>query len=394
MIYFDNSATTITKPPEVAEAVTYALNNFGNAGRSFYGAVLTANREIYNTRAEIAKMIGHEEPLNVIFTSSATESLNLVIGGLVKKSDSVVTTVLEHNSVLRPLYLSGCHLSFIDCDDDGNLLIDSFEKLLKPSTRFLICGHGSNVSGNITAVQKLKDICKAYNITMILDIAQTFGTVPVDIGMADIFCFTGHKGLFGPQGTGGIIVNGSYDFKPLKTGGAGVNSFDIFQSKSMPDFFEVGTLNSHGIYGLQKGVKFINETGITVIHEKETQLVRLFYEGIKGIRRLKIYGDFSSIEGRGESQDDGQAEGQEISTTDSRLPIVSFNVEGLTSAELSETLWTGYSIASRPGSHCAPLLHKRFDTVDCGMVRFSFSYFNTFDEIEKGVSAVKEIATR
>lgn len=370
MIYFDNSATTLTKPPEVAEAVAYAVNNFGNPGRSFYDAAAIANREIYATRMEIARLIGCKEPLNIAFTSSATESLNMVIGGLIGRNDSVITTVSEHNSVLRPLYLSGCDLCFMGCDADGNLNIDSFEELLKPTTKFLVCTHGSNVTGNITDVQRLYKKCKANDITMILDIAQTFGIIPTSIDMADIFCFTGHKGLFGPQGTGGIIVSGDYDFSITKTGGAGVNSFDTFQQKCMPDIFEVGTLNSHGLYGLQKGVRFINEIGVDKIHEKETRLMKLFYDGISGIERVKTYGDFSEKD---------------------RLPIISLNIDGLTSSELAERLWTDYSIATRAGSHCAPLLHKHFDTIDMGMVRFSFSYFNTENEVRKGISAIKEI---
>jgi len=370
MIYFDNSATTLIKPPEVAKAVACAINNFGNAGRSFYDAVLLANREIFTARAEVAKLIGLDEPLNVAFTSSSTESLNLVIGGLVKKEDSVITTVTEHNSVLRPLYLTGCDLSFIDCGDNGSLLLDTAQNLIKPSTRFLICTHGSNVTGNITDVQKLYSICKANGITMILDISQTFGAVPVDIRIADIFCFTGHKGLFGPQGTGGIIANGKFNFEVVKTGGAGVNSFDRLQSNEMPDIFEAGTLNSHGIYGLQKGVQFINETGIDAIHAKETHLLKLFYDGIKDFEQVKIYGDFS---------------------VENRLPVISINIEGIASSDLAARLWDDYGVATRAGSHCAPLLHKRFGTIESGLVRFSFSYFNTEEEIEKGVSAVKDI---
>lgn len=370
MIYFDNSATTIIKPPEVAQAISYAINHFGNAGRSFYDAVLFANREIFKTRVEIAKLIGLDDPLNVAFTSSSTESLNLVINGLIKKEDAVITTVLEHNSVLRPLYLKGCDLNFIDCDDNGNLLLDSLEKQLKPSTRFLVCTHGSNVTGNITDVLTLYSFCKANGITMILDISQTFGTLPVDISMADIFCFTGHKGLFGPQGTGGIIVNGKFDFDIIKTGGAGTNSFDMFQSKDMPDIFEAGTMNGHGIYGLQQGVRFINATGIDTIHAKETRLLKMFYDGIKNIRQIKVYGDFPA---------------------ENRLPVISLNIDGLTSSELAERLWQTYCIATRAGSHCAPLLHKRFGTVDTGMVRFSFSYFNTEDEILAGIDAIKDI---
>ena len=377
MIYFDNSATTLIKPPQVAEAVAYAVNNFGNAGRSFYDSVRLANREVYNTRAEIAALVGLDDPLSVAFTSSATESLNLVIGSLISKDDTVITTVTEHNSVLRPLYLKGNELIFIDCDDAGNLLTDSFFNMInmtKKRAKFLICTHGSNVTGNITETQKLYSMCKENGIIMILDVSQTLGSAKVHISMADIFCFTGHKALFGPQGTGGIIVNGSFEFNVVKTGGAGVNSFDSFQSTDMPDIFEVGTLNSHGIYGLQQGVRFINKTGLNNISAKEKKLQEMFYNGIKNIKGLTIYGDF---------------------TRENRLPIVSLNIDGITSAELSERLWTSYGIATRPGSHCAPLLHKRLKTEgsgNCpGMVRLSFSYFNTEEEIKQGISAIKDI---
>jgi len=370
MIYFDNGATTMTKPPEVAEAVSYAIRHFGNSGRSFHEPAVLANREIFKTRVEVAKLIGLDDPLHVAFTSSATESLNLVIGGLIKENDSVITTVAEHNSVLRPLYLTGCDISLIDCDENGKLLVDTFEKLLKPTTRFLVCTHGSNVTGNITEIQRLYNICKANRITMILDVSQTFGTVPINIDMADVFCFTGHKGLFGPQGTGGVIVNEKLDFDIVKAGGAGVNSFKTFQSKDMPDIFEVGTMNGHSIYGLQKGVHFINEIGVEKLHEKEMQLLSMFYDGIRDLERLKIYGDFS---------------------TNSRLPVISLNISGMTSSELAELLWTDYGIATRAGSHCAPLLHKRLDTADLGMVRFSFSCFNTKEEIQKGVCAIRNI---
>jgi len=273
--------------------------------------------------------------------------------------------------VLRPLYLSGCDLSFIDCDDNGNLLVETFEKLIKPNTKFFVCTHGSNVTGNIVDVKRLYSLCKANNLTMILDISQTFGIVPVDVSMGDIFCFTGHKGLFGPQGSGGVVVKGNHDFGIVKTGGAGVNTFDTFHSKEMPDIFETGTLNSHSIYGLQKGLNFINEIGIDKIHEKEDKLLNAFYKGIKDIPKIKIYGDFSSK---------------------SRLPIVSITLEDLDSSELAEKLWIDHNIATRAGGHCAPLLHKRFGTVDVGMVRFSFSYFNTFEEIEKGIVAIRNIA--
>ncbi|HZJ84335.1 MAG TPA: aminotransferase class V-fold PLP-dependent enzyme [Syntrophomonadaceae bacterium] len=370
MIYFDNSATSLMKPPQVAEAVKYAINNLGNSGRSFYTPVLDANRTIFQTRMEIAKLIGLEEALNVAFTSSATESLNLVINSLIEKEDSVITTVLEHNSVLRPLYLKGCQIDFLDCDENGNLHIDSFTSLVKPTTKYFICIHGSNAIGNIVDAEKLYTLCKEQGIIMILDISQTFGSFPVNTKMADIFCFTGHKGLFGPQGTGGIITNGEFDFRISKTGGAGVNSFDRFQATIMPEVFEAGTTNAHSLAGLQKGVEFVNEIGIENIHAREMQLLKMFYNGIKNLVGLKFYGDFS---------------------TNNRLAIVALNAEGVTASDFAFRLWEEYGIATRPGSHCAPLLHKHFQTVEEGMVRFSFSYFNTEEEIEVGIRAVKGI---
>lgn len=371
MIYFDNSATTITKPPEVSEGVAYAINNFGNASRSSYDAAMQASREIYNTRAEIAKLVGLENPLKVAFTSSSTESLNLVIGSLVKPEDAVITTVAEHNSVLRPLYLKGCQLDFLDCDDQGVLRIEDLEKLLRPETRFLVCTHGSNVTGNVTDVHRLYELCQKNNLIMILDVSQTLGLIPVTVDMADVLCFTGHKGLFGPQGTGGIIVNGTLPFDIVKTGGAGVQSFEKFQEKVMPDIFEAGTLNSHGIYGLQKGVQFINQTGIENIHRREKDLTQLFLEGIREIHGIRLYGDYSDPE---------------------RLPVVALNIGELPASDVAGILWEKYKIATRAGSHCAPLLHQRFGTVETGIVRFSFSYFNTEEEIEEGIRALHSIA--
>ena len=371
MIYLDNSATTLTKPENVGKAVCYALSNFGNPGRSFHDAAMTASREVFKAREAIAKLTSAGDPLNVAFTSSATESLNLVIHGLIKSGDHVITTVTEHNSVLRPLYKTGCALDFIDCDDEGVLDISRVRGLIRPETGFLICTHASNVTGNVTDVHELYEICKENRLTMILDVSQTLGVIETNLGMADVLCFTGHKGMLGHQGTGGVITKGRLPFSPVKTGGAGANSFEPVQSGDMPDVFEAGTLNSHGIYGLQKAVEFINETGVETIFKKEKLLNDLFYQNMRDVENVVIYGNFSSPE---------------------RIPVISLNVMGLTSAELSWKLWDDYKIATRSGVHCAPLLHKRMNTADQGMTRFSFSYFNTMEEAEIAAAAVKEIA--
>ena len=370
MIYFDNSATTLRKPPDVSEAVAWAINHLGNAGRSFYDAAMTAAREIYRTRAELAALVGLDDPLGVAFTASATESLNLVIGSLVKKGDTVLTTVTEHNAVLRPLYLKGCPLEFIGCDDKGVLELDSFGDHVRPGMRLMVATHGSNVTGNVTDIRRLRELCGTHGLTLILDVSQTLGHIPVTADMADVLCFTGHKGLFGPQGTGGIIAAGQLPFEIVKTGGAGVNSFDRFQQREMPDVFEAGTLNAHGLCGLRRGIQFVHQTGIDRIHEKDTRLTRRFFEGISALPGLRVYGDFTGAD---------------------RLPVVALAVEGLPSSDVAARLWEKYGLAVRAGSQCAPLLHRRFGTADTGLVRFSFSWFNTEEEIDAGIAALSEI---
>jgi selenocysteine lyase/cysteine desulfurase len=332
---------------------------------------MNANREIYKTREAVARLTGAQDPLSVAFTSSATESLNLVIHGLIRKGDRVITTLAEHNSVLRPLYNAECLLDFMECDDNGRLDVSALPELIGPDVKYLICTHASNVTGNLTDVASIYEICKEKNVIMILDVSQTLGLIETNAAMADILCFTGHKALLGPQGTGGIVINKELRFSPVKTGGAGVNSFDRVQSAEIPDIFEAGTMNSHGLFGLQKGVEFILEKGVDAIHAKEKTLMDLFYNSVKDISNVVLYGDFSTSE---------------------RIPVISLNIVGIPSSELSGKLWEDYRIATRSGVHCAPLLHKRFNTEEQGMCRFSFSYFNTRDEIEAAAGAVRDIA--
>lgn len=371
MIYFDNSATTLMKPEGVAKAVSFAISHYGNAGRSFHEAMLDAGRAVYLARAEVAKLIGLDNPLHIAFTSSATESLNLVIESLIRKHDAVITTVLEHNSVLRPLYRTGCDLSFINCDDKGYLDLSNLSDLLKPNTKCLIATHGSNVTGVVTDWEPLKAFCQDHGLIFILDASQTMGNTLVSSDMADVICFTGHKGLFGPQGTGGIIAGDDLGFSVVKTGGTGINTFDHSQGTVMPDVFEAGTPNSHGLAGLRKGVEFINEIGIAKIREKEMALVGQFCEGLKDLPNLRFYGD---------------------PTSPRNLAVVSLNIAGKNSQEIATALWEGYEIATRPGGHCAPLLHQRFGTMEQGILRFSFSYFNTEEEIKVGIQALSAIA--
>lgn len=367
MIYFDNSATTFIKPKEVGEAVKYAIDNFGNPSRSINEMALLAAREIYKTREQLAKLINLDDPLKIAFTSGATESLNLVIHGLINKDDHVITTVLEHNSVLRPLYNSGCNISFVGLDNENNIDYHQFDKLIQSNTKAIVITHASNVIGSSVDVTRLYKLAQDNNLYFILDASQSLGSIPVTADMADIICFTGHKSLFGPQGTGGIIMRNDLPISITKTGGAGSNSFARFQASTMPDIFEVGTPNAHGLYGLKKGVEFINETSLECIISHKKKLTELFIAQVSGIAGIEIY------------------------SSDDNIGVVALNYRDTNSALIAEKLYEEYKIATRAQSHCAPLLHEFFNTEKQGMVRFSFSYFNTVEEVEQCVLALKNI---
>jgi len=370
MIYCDNAATTLIKPPEVIQAVTYALGSFGAAGRATHSAAMAATREIYKTREVIALLTGAGSPSSVALTSSATEALNLTIGGLLKPGDRVVTTAAEHNSVLRPLYLRGNEPDITSCDENGELDIGEARRLIASGVKLFAVTHGSNVTGGITDVYTLRGICAENGVTMLLDVSQTLGVVDVCADMADVLCFTGHKGLFGPQGTGGVITQNT-EFRIVKTGGTGTNTFDRAQPDTMPDVFEAGTHSAHDIYGLQKGVSFINELGVGAIASKNAKLRVRFIDKVRSVDRVRVYGNEHAPE---------------------TLPVVSLNILGAEAADVAATLWDRYDIAVRAGFHCAPLMHRALGTEKTGAVRFSFSYFNTDDEIDRCISALREIA--
>lgn len=370
MVYFDNSATTLPKPQTVCVAVKNAVDSFGNAGRSFCEPSMLASREIFETRANLCALLGLKSPLDIAFTSGATESFNLIISSLISADDHVITTVLEHNSVLRPLYNSGCELDFIKCTENGDLLLEQIGSLVKINTKFIVITHGSNVVGSITNLKKVREIADKYNLMFILDASQTIGATVADYTLPDVVCFTGHKSLFGTMGTGGIIVNREIPLKIVKTGGSGADTFERLQRRVMPEAFEAGTLNAHGLAGLNAGVKFIAELGVQTISEHTKTLTNRFVAGLEKIEICEMY----------------------CKNIKQRLPIVSLNFKGISSEELAVVLWEKYQIACRSGFHCAPLLHEHFGTTKRGMVRFSFGYFNTTDEIDYALSALQEIA--
>lgn len=375
MIYFDNSATSLVKPNQVKEYMIKALNSFGNSDRTATTASLNSSRMIYNTRVLLAKLFNIDDEMQIAFTLNATESLNVAIFGAINDGDHVITTVCEHNSVLRPLYQKNVEIDFLNIDEKGNLIYSQLEKLYKKNTRAIIITHASNVTGNITNLEIISQFAKKYNILLILDSAQTVGILPIDVKKygIDIMCFSCHKGLLGPQGVGGIYVDKKIKIKPLKYGGSGSNSFDKIQPSKMPTILEVGTQNAHSIAGVYGALEYLNQIGIDNIHKKEKYLAKMFYNGVKDIQNIKFYGDY---------------------TCEDRLSIVSLNIKDADSQQVCDILFSEYDICTRGGVHCAPLIHKAFNTDNQGIVRFSFSHFNTEEEIEKAIKAVWEISKR
>lgn len=374
MIYFDNAATTLHKPQEVIEAVIKAMSSMGNAGRGNTSASMEATHTVFDTRENLAKFFNIKDSSRIAFTCNSTEALNIAIKGIFKNGDNVITTMLEHNSVLRPLYEmeeKGVELSFVKADKLGNISYEEMESLIKNNTKAIICTHGSNLTGNLIDIKRVGEICKRYNLLFIVDASQTAGVFPIDVeGMnIDVLCFTGHKSLLGPQGTGGIFVREGVEIKPLKSGGTGILTYSKSQPQIMPTYLEAGTLNGHGIAGLNAGIEFINKIGMNKIREKEDSLMWRFYNGVKNLPHIKIYGDFSKKE---------------------RCPIVTLNIGEYDSGDIAEEL-LNLGISTRAGGHCAPLMHEALGTVEQGAVRFSFGYFNTEEEVDKVIEILKNI---
>lgn len=376
MIYLDSSATSFLKPPQVAEAVFRSFNTIGNAGRGAHAPTLNASRLIYDTREKLAALFGTPDPSRIAFTCNATEALNIAIHGAIHPGEHVITTACEHNSVLRPLYLKekeGTELTIIPADKKGRIRYDLLESSVKFNTSAIVLTHASNLSGNVTDLAFVSNFAKKHGLLLIVDASQTAGSLPINVVKMgiDILCFTGHKGLFGPQGTGGLYVREGLTLSPLKSGGSGIHSFDRQHPTDMPTALEAGTLNGHGIAGLNAGLDYILSTGVKNIHAKEISLARRFVNGISDISDLKLYGDIDAP---------------------LRTPIISLNIGNMSSASVSDILWEDYEICVRAGAHCAPLMHKTFGTEKQGAVRFSFSCFNTEAEIDTAIQAMHEIA--
>lgn len=378
MIYLDNAATTMRKPQTVIDAVTQAMCSLGNAGRGATSGALDAARTIHACRAKLARLLGCPRADHVCFTSNSTAALNTVINGVVRPGDRVVTTVLEHNSVLRPLNRlaaeRGVTVEYAGCDANGVLDYDELERLVTSGTRAVVVTHASNVTGNAVDIARVAAMAHAAGALVIVDASQSAGTAHIDMQAMglDVVCFTGHKGLMGPQGTGGLAVAEGIDVAPWAIGGTGVHSFDPLQPLEWPTRLEAGTLNGHGIAGLSAGLDFIEaQGGVEAIAAHERALADRFLSGVCEIPGIKLYGAFDQP---------------------TRSAIVSLNVGDIDSAEISDALMQGWGIATRPGAHCAPLMHRVLGTERQGVVRFSFGYFNTDEEVDTAIDALRDLA--
>ena len=377
MIYLDNAATTQRKPQPVIDAVVKALTTLGNASRGAHDEALVASRMVYNTRDKLAKLFNCQRADHVIFTCNSTEALNIAISGVLNPGDHVITTVMEHNSVLRPIYRhveeNGGSMSVVSCNELASPNYEEFESLINDKTRLIVCTHASNLTGNVVDMERVGAIAKKHNLLLIVDASQTAGVVPIDMEKMniDILCFTGHKGLMGPQGTGGLCIREGLDVRPLKVGGSGVQSYLKQMPVEYPTRLEAGTLNGHGIAGLHAALDFINETGMDKIAKHEEELMWRFYKAVKEIEGVTVYGDF---------------------TLPVRTAVVTLNIRDYDSSEVSDQLAQDYDIATRAGAHCAPLMHESLGTTEMGAVRFSFSMFTTEEEVDAAIEAVREIA--
>ena len=377
MIYLDSAATSFYRPPQVAQAVAEAINTMGNAARGTGAPALSGARVIYETRELLARLFHAPGPEQVAFTANSTESLNVAIKGLTRPGDRVVTTVLEHNSVLRPLYemeAAGASLVIIGCKGErrkGILDLEALRQAIVPGVKAVVCTHASNLTGNRVDIRQIGQWCRQAGAVFIVDASQTAGVFPIHMeeDCIDILCFTGHKGLLGPQGTGGICLGKDISLRPLLSGGSGILTFSKTHPAQMPTALEAGTLNGHGLAGLKAGVQYILEQGMERLRQREQQLARLFYEEVRRIPDVRLYGDFEDPD---------------------RAAIVSLNLGEEDSGAVSDYLSQEYGIYTRSGGHCAPLMHQALGTKRQGAVRFSFSHFNTEEDVEAAVKALRE----
>ncbi len=376
MIYFDNAASSWPKPGGVTKAMENYLNDFSaNPGRSGHKLARQAGNVVLGTRQRLAALINSPSSERIVFTLNATEALNTAILGSVETQDHVITTTMEHNSVLRPLNYAakqGVEVEIITCNRNGLVDPDKIRSAIKQNTKLIAVGHASNVTGSIQPIEEIGEIARGADIPFLLDAAQTAGAVPIDVQKQNVslLAITGHKSLLGPQGTGALYVADGLTVNPLKYGGTGSYSELEEQPFEFPDYLESGTLNGVGIAGLGAALSYIEERGLSEIINYKKNLVYQLINGLKGINNIQIYGHVNGVE---------------------TVPVVSFSVSGCDSSEIAFILDSVYDMAVRPGLHCAPLAHKTIGTFPEGTIRVSLSVFNTKDEVAAFISAIKEI---
>ena len=375
MIYLDNGATSFPKPPKVCEEMMKCLKDYcANPGRGAHDMSIKCDMEIYECREKISNFFNLGNPLNVIFTSNTTEALNIAIQGLLEKGDHVITSYLEHNSVLRTIKekeKQGVEISLLKGEKDGFLKVDTIKETIKPNTKAIIINHGSNVIGTIQDIRSIGELAKRNNIKLIVDGAQTAGTINIDMKNynVDLLAVPGHKGLLGPQGTGALLVNENIYLKAFKYGGTGSQSHSLEQPRFLPDKFESGTLNTPGIVGLKQGINFIEDVGIDNIRKKEEELINFLLGEFEFMPFIECYGTNSKRE---------------------KASIISINIKEMESSEVGKLL-NSKDIYVRTGYHCAPLVHKLIGTEYRGTVRISPGYFNTIEEMKKLLDELKNI---
>ena len=377
-IYFDNAATSWPKPPQVLAAIGDCLAEAGgNPGRAGHRLSIAAARVVEDARELLADLFNAGDPSRIVFTHNATHALNIALLGLLRPGDRVVTTSVEHNSVMRPLRhleTQGVELTVVACRPDGTLPLDEMRRALRPGTRMLVTTHASNVLGTVMPIGELAGAAHAAGALYLVDASQTAGALPIDVELAgvDLLAFTGHKALLGPTGTGGLFIRPGLDVAPLMRGGTGSDSDRELQPGFHPDVHESGTLNVAGIAGLAAGVRFLREVGIDSVAAHERRLVAAFREQAAGIPSLTVYGPDEATR---------------------RCGVVSFNLAGVSSSEVAQMLDDSFGIMARAGLHCAPSAHGTAGTFPAGTVRFAFGWFNTVDEIHTSAAALGELAS-
>lgn len=378
MIYLDNAATTWPKPPAVLHAVQQAMEQFGaNPGRGGHAMSMRASEEVYRCRETAARLFHLDHPENVIFTMNCTMSLNIVLKGILSSGGRAVVSSLEHNAVMRPLEAMGWGTPIYDVARvvplNDAATVEAFERCITPQTRVIVCTHASNVFGVRLPIRQIGELALKYRIPFVVDAAQSAGILPIDMQAdhIDFLCMPGHKGLYGPMGTGLLLCSGRYPLPSFIEGGTGSQSIQLMQPEELPEHLESGTLNLPGICGLRAGMETVEKKGIDTIHRHETQLVSRIYTQLKSCPGIRLYTTPQLLQ--------------------TASPVLSFNVSGYTSEEAAARL-DRFGIAVRARLHCAPCAHQQFGTLPDGTVRVSPSMFTTPQAVDQFCSVVKRLA--